>query len=61
VRVETERLQAWIDDRQMVDEDITGRRLSLRSGPIEDCAPLGLASWATRAEMRGIRWRKPVD
>jgi hypothetical protein len=61
VRVETERLQAWIDERQMVDEDITERKLSLRSGQIEDCAPLGLASWATRAEMRGMRWRKPVD
>lgn len=57
VRVETHRLQAWIDDRIMVSEDITGRHLSLREGQIRDCAPLGLATWATRAEMRGMRWR----
>ncbi len=58
VRVETERLQAWIDEQEVVDADLLDRRLSLREGPIEDCAPLGLATWATRAEMRGMRWRK---
>ncbi|MFZ9936285.1 MAG: family 16 glycoside hydrolase [Luteolibacter sp.] len=61
VRVEHERLQAWIDDRPVVDADILDRRLSLREGPIEDCAPLGLASWATLAEMRGMRWRQLAD
>ena len=61
VRVEDERLQAWIDDRPVVDADILDRRLSLREGPVEDCAPLGLASWATLAEMRGMRWRQLAD
>ena len=61
VRVEAERLQAWIDDRPVVDADILGRRLSLREGTIEDCAPLGLSTWVTRAEMRGMRWRQLAD
>jgi hypothetical protein len=61
VRVENERLQAWIDERQVVDADLLDRRLSLREGPIEDSAPLGLATWVTRAEMRGMRWRKLAD
>lgn len=58
VEVRNERLQAWIDDLQVVDADTEGRRLSLREGAIEGCAPWGLATWLTSAEVRGVRWRK---
>jgi hypothetical protein len=61
VEVTNERLQAWIDDRQVVDVDTEGRKLSLREGAIEYCAPLGLATWMTSAEVRGVRWRKLGD
>jgi hypothetical protein len=61
VEVGEERLQAWIDDRQVVDVHTEGQKLSLRVGPIEDCAPLGLATWLTSAEVRGMIWRKPGD
>ena len=58
VEVGEEHLQAWIDDRQVVDAHTEGQKLSLREGPIEDCAPFGLATWVTKAEIRGVRWRK---
>jgi hypothetical protein len=58
VEVGDEHLQAWIDDRQVVDAQTEGQKLSLRVGPIEDCAPFGLATWLTCAEVRGVRWRK---
>lgn len=61
VEVRGERLQAWIDDEQVVDAITEDQRLSLRVGPIEDCAPFGLATWATQAEVRGIRWRGLAD
>lgn len=57
VQVEQERLQAWIDDKQVVDAHTEEQKLSLRPGPIEDCAPFGLATWMTSAELRGVRWR----
>jgi hypothetical protein len=57
VQVENERLQAWIDDKQVVDAHTEEQKLSLRPGPIEDCAPFGLATWLTSAELRGVRWR----
>lgn len=57
LRVETERIQAWIDDKQVIDAHTEEQRLSLRPGPIEDCAPFGLATWMTIAELRGITWR----
>jgi hypothetical protein len=61
VEVGEERVQAWIDDRQVVDAHTEGQKLSLRAGPIEDCAPFGLATWLTSAEVRGVRWRKSGD
>jgi len=61
VQVGNERLEAWIDDRKVVDADTEGRKLSLRAGPIESCAPFGLATWLTIAETRGVRWRKLAE
>ena len=61
VEVGAERVRSWIDDREVVDVDTTGQKLSLRRGPIEGCAPLGLATWMTRAEVRGMRWRMLDD
>ena len=58
VQVENEHMQAWIDDNQVVDAYTEGQKLSLRPGPIEACAPFGLATWLTSAEVRGVRWRK---
>lgn len=58
VEVRQERLQVWIDDRQVVDAHTEGQKLSLRDGPIEECAPFGLATWLTSAELRGMKWRK---
>lgn len=58
VEVDKERIQAWIDDRQVVDAHTEEQKLSLRPGPIEDCAPFGLATWLTIAEIRGVKWRR---
>lgn len=40
-------IQVWIDDRPMVNTSIKGRHLSLRSGEIDRCVPLGFAYWRT--------------
>lgn len=61
VEVRDEHLQAWIDDKQVVDAHTEEQKLSLRSGPIEECAPFGLATWLTQAELRGVKWRKLAD
>lgn len=57
LQVTLERISAWIDDERVIDEDIRGKRISLRSGEIEQSAPFGVAAWNTQAELRGIRWR----
>jgi hypothetical protein len=57
VRVSEGAIEAWIDDQSMVDADTTGRKISVRS-EVEPSKPLGVASFATRAALRGIEVRK---
>ncbi len=55
VRVEPERIQAWIDQEQLVDLNTKGRELDLRPGEIEISVPLGIATFRTTAPFRNIR------
>ncbi len=56
-----ERIGVWLNDEQVIDVDTAGRRLSLRPGPVEVCAPFGLATWQSTGEIRAIRWRPLRD
>ena len=58
LRFADEQLAAWIDDQPVIEVSTRNRRLALRPGPIDACAPFGLATWNTGAELRGIRWRR---
>lgn len=58
VRVTTDRIQAWLDDKQVVDLSTQGKEITMRAGEIEKSKPLGLASWRTTAALRNIRLRK---
>lgn len=57
VKVTDAKLEAWIDDKQMVDLELKDRKISLRPGDIELCVPLGVASFQTRAQYKNIVWR----
>jgi hypothetical protein len=63
VRVTDAKIQAWIDDRQMVDLEIGDKKISLRPGDIELCVPVGIASFMTRAQYKNLQWRNltPAD
>lgn len=58
VRVTPVKLNAWINDEQLVDQSIEGRRISMRPGEIELSQPLGIATFQTSAAVRNIRLRK---
>lgn len=58
LRVTEKKLQAWIGDDQVVDVMIEDRKISLRPGEIERCAPLGIAAWQTTGMVRGIKMRR---
>jgi len=55
VRVTSKKLEAWIDKEKVVDTEIQGRNFSLRSGPIEESVPLGIATYETQAHLRNIK------
>jgi hypothetical protein len=58
VRVTPERLEGWIDDEQLMNVELAGRRISMRAGEIEASAPFGIACFRTRAGLRNIRVRE---
>lgn len=56
VRVQPERLQAWIDDKQIVDVNTKDRKISIRA-ECEPSRPLGVATYATTAALRNLKIR----
>jgi hypothetical protein len=57
VRVTERKLEAWVEQKKIVDLVTTGRKISTRFGDIELSKPFGLASWTTSSAFRGIRLR----
>ena len=58
VRVTDAKLEAWIDDEQAVDLDLTQRKVMLRPGDIQKSLPLGVATYMTTAAVRDLRLRR---
>jgi hypothetical protein len=56
LRVTDDSIQAWIDGKQVVDQDIRGRKISTRN-EVDLSRPLGISSWETRAALRKIAYR----
>jgi hypothetical protein len=58
LRVTPKKIEAWLDNEQIVDQEITGRKIGLRSGDMHLQIPLGLATFRTSAAYRDIRMRE---
>lgn len=56
LRVEPERLLAWVDDQKVVDVSIKGKKVNVRVD-IEESKPLGIATFQTSAAVKGIEVR----
>jgi hypothetical protein len=56
LRVTPERIQAWIDDKVWVDQDIVGRKISTRS-EVNLSKPFGISAYETRAALRKLQIR----
>lgn len=53
LRVLEKRITAWIDGKELLDADLTGRKVGIRS-EVEPSKPLGFCSYATKAALRNI-------
>lgn len=58
IRVTAKKLQVWMDDKVVIEQDIAGRDLSMRAGEIELSAPFGIAAYQSSAAIRNIRVRE---
>ncbi len=58
VRVTDAKIEAWIDQEQVIDLETKDRRVGLRYGEIDQSLPLGIAAYQTKAAIREIRVRK---
>lgn len=64
LRVTEQRIEAWIEQKKVVDLVTSGRKLEVRFGEIMLSRPFGLAAWDTSAAYRAIKIRKvsaPAD
>lgn len=57
VRISDVRIEAWIDKDQVIDLRRENHKFDVRF-EIEDCSPLGIASWCTEAAIRNIQLRE---
>jgi hypothetical protein len=57
LRVTPQRIQAWLDEKLIIDQDIQGRKISTRSEVVLS-QPLGFATWETKAALRNIEYRR---
>ncbi len=57
VGVQPARIQAWIDDEQVVDLNIEGRKISLRNETLPS-RPLGIFNFETTSEFKNIQLQR---
>ena len=57
VKVSKDKIEAWIDDKQLIDFATENRRISVR-WEVEESIPIGIATWGTGSAIRNIKIRK---
>lgn len=57
IRVTPAKIEAWLDDRQIITQDLKGNKVDIRI-EMELSKPLGVASWKTKSALRDIRLRR---
>lgn len=60
LRVTPDRIQAWLDDEEIVNIEITGRKIDIRA-EVDLSQPLGIATWQTGGAVKNIRIRPLED
>jgi hypothetical protein len=57
LRVTAEKIEAWVEQKKVVNVTTTGRKVALRFGEIDLSKPFGITSWDTAAAVREIKIR----
>jgi hypothetical protein len=57
IRVTADKIQAWLDDKPIIDQELKDNKISVRM-EVEPSEPLGIATWKTTGALRDIRMRR---
>ena len=57
IRVTPAKIEAWLDERKIIDQDLQGNKVDTRL-EVDLSRPLGVASWKTKSALRDIRLRR---
>ena len=57
IRVTVQRIEVWLDEKQIVNQDIRQRKIAVRNEMLPT-RPLGLATWQSAAEVRNLELRR---
>jgi hypothetical protein len=57
VRVTRARIEAWLDQKQIIDVKLEGRRISTRI-EVDPSKPFGISTWRTTGAVRDLRLRR---
>jgi hypothetical protein len=57
IRVTPAKIEAWLDDRQIISQDLKGNKVDIRI-EVDESKPLGIASWRTKAALKDIRLKR---
>jgi hypothetical protein len=57
IRVTPAKIEAWLDDRQIINQDLKGNKIDTRL-EVDLSRPLGIASWRTKSALRDLRLRR---
>ena len=57
IRVTPAKIEAWLDDRQIITQPLKGNKIDIRL-EMDVSKPLGVASWKTKSALRDIRLRR---
>lgn len=60
VRVTPDKITCFLDDEQIIDQPLADHEISVRE-EVAASQPLGIATYATTAELRNIRWRPVAE
>lgn len=57
IRVTPAKIESWLDDRQIIDQELKGNKVDTRI-EVDPSKPLGIATWRTKGGLRNIRLRR---
>jgi hypothetical protein len=58
LRVTDSEISVWIDEEQVIDCEVEGRKVAMRFGEIEMSVPLGICTYATTGVIREVFLKK---